>query len=165
MSQLDPQTPLEMIFATEMMSANWRLRRCRIIEAGLALEPEPDEKTQRSVDRARAQSHNILRRSLSELRKLQTERAIRDHIEHAENLPGLAETSKILRAAPGSFCHRAATATERSSTEPGSFCKSASTPPASSSKIPRNAPCPCRSGLKYKRCCGNPVAQSIKEAA
>ena len=33
------------------------------------------EKEQKSVDRARAQSHNILRRSISELRKLQTERA------------------------------------------------------------------------------------------
>ena len=27
-------------------------------------------------------------------------------------------------------------------------------PPASSSKIPRNAPCPCGSGKKYKKCCG-----------
>ncbi len=28
-----------------------------------------------------------------------------------------------------------------------------SPPPASSSKIPRNAPCPCGSGKKYKKCC------------
>ena len=25
-------------------------------------------------------------------------------------------------------------------------------------KIPRNAPCPCRSGRKHKRCCGAPDA-------
>jgi hypothetical protein len=24
-------------------------------------------------------------------------------------------------------------------------------------KIGRNAPCPCRSGKKYKRCCGDPT--------
>ena len=28
-----------------------------------------------------------------------------------------------------------------------------SLPPRSSSKIRRNADCPCRSGLKFKRCC------------
>jgi hypothetical protein len=27
-------------------------------------------------------------------------------------------------------------------------------PPAAAPAIPRNAPCPCHSGLKYKRCCG-----------
>jgi SEC-C motif len=27
-------------------------------------------------------------------------------------------------------------------------------PPAATPAIPRNAPCPCHSGLKYKRCCG-----------
>ena len=26
--------------------------------------------------------------------------------------------------------------------------------PATSNKIPRNAPCPCGSGKKYKHCCG-----------
>ena len=28
------------------------------------------------------------------------------------------------------------------------------TPPQSTPEIPRNAPCPCGSGIKYKRCCG-----------
>ena len=168
MRELDPQTPLEKIFATEIMSANWRLRRCRVIEADLALEPEPDEKTQCSVDRARAQSHNILRRSLSELRKLQTERAIRAHVDVVGT--GLAETPKILQAmksspndaaTPGSFCKPAPSAEP----EPGSFCKPAVTQPIRSTKIPRNAPCPCRSGLKYKKCCGNPAKEALKPAA
>jgi hypothetical protein len=30
----------------------------------------------------------------------------------------------------------------------------ASKPPTPTAPIPRNAPCPCNSGLKYKRCCG-----------
>jgi hypothetical protein len=68
-------------FATEIMGATWLLRRCGILEFDLArsTDPGPDAQTaiQQSIDRARAQSHNILRRSLAELRKLQTERHTR----------------------------------------------------------------------------------------
>ena len=31
-------------------------------------------------------------------------------------------------------------------------------------KTPRNQPCPCGSGRKYKRCCGSPLKQSASEA-
>jgi hypothetical protein len=166
MGELDPQTPLEMIFATEIMSANWRLRRCRIIEADVALAAEPDDKSQRSVDRARAQSHNILRRSLADLRKLQTERAIRSQVKNAEDVPGLAETAKILRAAQASG-QRGLRESSSASRQPApsSFCKPAPAMPLSRSKTPRNAPCPCHSGRKFKRCCGNPAASNIKQAA
>ena len=40
--------------------------------------------------------------------------------------------------------------------------------PARSTKIGRNEPCPCASGLKFKRCCGNPLQQpahTVAEAA
>jgi hypothetical protein len=162
MAELSPQTPLEHVFATEIMSANWRLRRCRVIEADLALLPEPDEKVQRSVDRARSQSHAILRRSLTELRKLQTERAIRAHANITAE--GLAETQKILKAmksspkpsrdGDGAVFHRES-----------SICKTTTTAPIRANKTPRNAPCPCRSGRKYKKCCGNPATQPMKIAA
>ncbi len=33
-------------------------------------------------------------------------------------------------------------------------------PKPTSTAIGRNAPCPCGSPLKYKRCCGNPVPQA-----
>lgn len=39
--------------------------------------------------------------------------------------------------------------------------------PARSDKIGRNDPCPCRSGLKFKKCHGGPLAQipgNLKEA-
>ncbi|HKD09749.1 MAG TPA: SEC-C metal-binding domain-containing protein [Bryobacteraceae bacterium] len=167
-AELDPQTPLEYVFTTEIMSANWRLRRCRVIEADLALLPEPDEKAQRSVDRARSQSHSILRRSLAELRKLQTERAIRAHVDIGA--AGLAETQKILQAmksAPedaasaSSFCQPGPS----DAAAPSSFCKPTPTAPIRVNKTPRNAPCPCRSGRKYKKCCGNPATQPMKIAA
>ncbi|MGD9726221.1 MAG: SEC-C metal-binding domain-containing protein [Nitrospiraceae bacterium] len=28
-------------------------------------------------------------------------------------------------------------------------------PPSKSNKLGKNDPCPCESGLKYKKCCGN----------
>src|SRR5271165_6734414 len=62
-SELTPEGTLEQTLATELMSATWRLRRCRMIEADFAdltvLDPmqNPEtEKQQKSVDRARAQS-------------------------------------------------------------------------------------------------------------
>ncbi len=74
------------------MGATWRLRRCRLVEEAfstiedLDFDPMMDERTekqQRSVDRARAQSHYILRRSIAELNKLQTDR----HRRPAAQLP------------------------------------------------------------------------------
>ncbi|HUW45790.1 MAG TPA: SEC-C domain-containing protein [Dehalococcoidia bacterium] len=32
-------------------------------------------------------------------------------------------------------------------------------------KIPRNAKCPCGSGLKYKKCHGDPIKQALVEDA
>jgi len=73
MTELSPEGLLEQVHADEIMTATWRLRRCGIVEASFANVPEPDEKLQRAVDRARAHSHNIIRRSGAELRRLQTE--------------------------------------------------------------------------------------------
>jgi hypothetical protein len=54
----------------------------------------------------------------------------------------------------------------------GSNCKPAATPTPAPAKpaaqprnIPRNAPCPCNSGQKFKRCCGNPLTAAQKRAA
>src|SRR5665213_2599853 len=88
------------LFATgEFMGATWRLRRCRLLESTFDMIEDETllEKQQKSVDRARAQSHNILRKSMSELRKLQTERQIRLQLEIDEP-SGLADTRQILNA-------------------------------------------------------------------
>jgi hypothetical protein len=83
MEQLQPEGVLEETFAKEIMGATWRLRRCRLIEEAfgtiddLDFDPMMDERTekqQKTVDRARAQAHLILRRSLAELKKLQAGR-------------------------------------------------------------------------------------------
>ena len=83
-AQLRPEGALEEVFAEAIIGATWRLRRCAHIEARMAetsaLDPMEDDsagRLQASVDRARTQAHNILRRSMAELRQLQTERSIR----------------------------------------------------------------------------------------
>src|SRR5580704_2293977 len=89
MDELTPEGIVEQTFATEIMGAHWRLRRCRLVEEAfssienLDFDPMMDERTekqQKSVDRARAQSHLILRRSIDELRKLQSIRTIPEQL-------------------------------------------------------------------------------------
>ncbi|HKD04387.1 MAG TPA: SEC-C metal-binding domain-containing protein [Bryobacteraceae bacterium] len=185
MTELSPEGVLEQVLAEEIMTATWRLRRCGIIEAKFADAPDPDDKTQRAVDRARAHSHNIIRRSSAELRRLQTERAIRAQLGTTGVTPGLADTLAIHRAlnsvplpegaedAPAdakpteSLTMKTLEALMAQADKQlcaeirenvSSFRKPATPAPASSHKVGRNEPCPCRSGLKYKRCCGNPAA-------
>jgi hypothetical protein len=166
MDELTPDGTVEQTFATEIMGATWRLRRCRLVEEAFGLiedlnfDPMMDERTekqQKSVDRARAQSHLILRRSLAELCKLQSLRVTRDAI--------MAERKRT------SFCNPVRQVPDPPSTEPPtpktatSFCNPNGTLSALSNKIPRNAPCPCKSGAKYKKCCGGPAAPELNKAA
>jgi hypothetical protein len=201
-AELAPKGPLEQTFTTEIIGATWRLRRCRILEEDFSLltdvDPMTDEKTekqQRSVDRARAQSHLVLRRSIAELRVLQTERQVRIQL-FPDGVPGdglgvmdfrkavqlttapqprttadlkamakadvEAMMAKADKNLAGSFCKAPATAAPSA---PTSFCKTVSGVQAVSSKVPRNVPCPCGSGLKYKRCCGNPAGTALKRTA
>jgi uncharacterized protein YchJ len=184
-AQLSPQGVLEETFVTEIMTATWRLRRCRILEQDLTTQLPPSEQT--SVDRARAQCHNILRRSMAELRKLQTERTIRTQLSDLE-IPGLADTKQVLATLA---LHDKQQLNSRKSTDldsleglmaqadkelgmqttqGSSFCEEADpTPDTSFCKsdptTPRNAPCPCGSGTKYKRCCGTAAPPVLNMAA
>jgi hypothetical protein len=104
-SELTPEGTLEQNFTTEIVSATWRLRRCRMADEALGLISTADpmlspatEKQQKSIDRARAQAHNVLRRSIAELRALQTERTIRLHLDVQESIPGLTNTRQLLHA-------------------------------------------------------------------
>jgi hypothetical protein len=105
MNELSPEGILEQTFADEIMSANWRLRRCRLTEAALAMRSLEDatfddeklDRKQRSIDRARTAAHSVLRRSMAELRRLQTERQTRLEVDETE-FPGLTDTVKVLRA-------------------------------------------------------------------
>jgi hypothetical protein len=192
MDELVPANSIEQTFATEIMGATWRLRRCRLVEEHFGIIPDLDfdpmldgrtEKQQKSVDRARAQSHLILRRSLDELRKLQKVRTIKEQI--ADQLPkskpapqpppdpapgnmdalmALAESQiaqRFRESGLDSFCNPAGPAASVAA----SFCKPTATAPPVTKNIPRNAPCPCKSGAKYKKCCGGRAAQALNRAA
>jgi hypothetical protein len=196
MDELIPENSVEQTFATEIMGATWRLRRCRLVEEAfsyiddLDLDPMVDERTekqQKSVDRARAQSHLILRRSLDELRKLQKVRTIQEQLAdqnpnpkpapqpppdpgppNMDALMALAEhqlAQRFRESGLSSFCNPAAPPTQTAPPAASSFCNPAPAQPAVNKNIPRNAPCPCRSGAKYKKCCGGPAAQALNRAA
>jgi len=272
-SELSPAGTIEEAFTTEIMSATWRLRRCRMVEEDIAqiaiLDPMQDPETaaqQKSVDRARAQSVNIMNRCINALRKLQTERGIRSQAFPETDVPpglGLMDIRQVAKtkpmdtdaepepapaaaapaATPTGFDALMALAdkqlaqryrdygmaaftgaptpaapvgqvsdlpsspkhvpdlirteaqsqTNNLASSPkhvsdlirteaqsqtnnqwsmGSNCKPAATPTPAPAKpaaqprnIPRNAPCPCNSGQKFKRCCGNPLTAAQKRAA
>jgi hypothetical protein len=187
MDELTPNGTIEQTFATEIMGATWRLRRCRLVEEAfssiedLDFDPMLDERTekqQKSVDRARAQSHLILRRCIAELRNLQKGRSIQEQLADQNPTPkqpdaappnmdalmALADSQLAQRFREqglNSFCNPTAPAAPTAT----SFCKPAPTTPPVIKNIPRNAPCPCRSGAKYKKCCGGPAAAALKPAA
>jgi uncharacterized protein YecA (UPF0149 family) len=80
-ADLMPNGAIEQTLSAEIIHAAWRLRRCSVTEAGMSpiedhqLDPLLD-KTQQAIDRARAAAHRILHRTMSELRRLQTERRL-----------------------------------------------------------------------------------------
>ncbi len=57
-----------------------------------------------------------------------------------------------------SFCTPVGPVSDLLSTKPA-------TTPAVPRNTPRNAPCPCKSGAKYKKCGGGPAAQALNTAA
>ena len=162
---LRPEGALEQTLAAEIIHAAWRLRRCATAESEMDSSAEDPILThsQASIDRARAEAQRQLLRAANELRRLQTERQIR-----AECLPsagdihaigGLANMKdvKFFRqkiAAPAAF----PPAESARQNEPNPK-------PPKSVQTPRNAPCPCNSGEKYKRCCGRNAPPVLQQAA
>lgn len=193
---LAPSGPLECNLVGEIHRAMWRLRRCGQVEANMVIGLESGgyifdpmetsnptaEKVQRSVDRARSQSHRLLHKCTAELRTLQTERQFRNEyfaagtdISHLglssfrsvrKGIDKQAASEERLelarvRAVFHTPCPPPATSIiPMPPVQSGSFCKTEKTPPAT----PRNAPCPCKSGEKYKRCCGKSAPPMLHAA-
>jgi hypothetical protein len=233
-TELTPAGTVEEFLTTELMSATWRLRRCRMVEEDLAeitilnptqkdpMQNPETEKQQKSVDRARAQSHSIFHRCLAALRKVQTERGIRCQAFPESGPPeglGLMDIVKVSKVKPfdqttqpgpaspqpaptepdvaddgmaagmdalmalaeqqlaerfreegfagfSSVAPTPAPATApQAPAEMASNCKPAAAVPVPTPNFPRNAPCRCGSGAKYKRCCGKDAAPVLGRAA
>jgi hypothetical protein len=151
-NDIRPHGAIQEMFATEVIRAAWRLRRCVEVEATLAEkttgDPMLDEdllRTQTAVDRARTQAHGIMRRSLADLRRLQAESPA-PLIES----PLIEAVAKLTRSAPPHACE---------SHLPCPDCE------LEKALIPRNAACPCGSGQKYKRCCGRNAPGVLHQSA
>src|ERR1019366_8136374 len=136
-ADLAPVGPIEQTFAAEIIHAAWRLRRCSTIEASLRLKDGAFtiEQTQKSIERARAAAFRIFTRSITELRKIQTERRRANHTEK----PTALFTKQTQSPPPVAAGHDI--------------------------QIPRGAPCTCGSGQKYKRCCGKDAPPLLHLAA
>ena len=175
---LAPAGPLECNLVDEIHRAMWRLRRCGEVEASFlptlgaqeaAAIPDPIQrestaKLQLSVDRARNQAHRLLHKCTAELRKLQTERQFRnEYFKAGTDLSdlGLADLASITR----NIDAREAATWRNQKAELAVYCAQPAPPPApdrssfckttpAPAQTPRNAECPCKSGLKFKRCCG-----------
>ena len=168
-ARLAPDGPLEETLAGELVQAAWRLRRCTLLETAAqdpATSAEDLDRMQTSIDRARTTAQRAIHRNLNELRRIQTDRQMRDavpygHQAHAEF--GAASIRDI-----ENFIHQIALRypAESFSMSPGSQRRenserSQSDPPPT----PRSAPCPCGSGEKYKRCCGKNAPPVLCHAA
>jgi hypothetical protein len=201
-TDLAPEGATEQTLSAEIVHAAWRLRRCSAIEAAAAMMPVgADEncvgqrdplldKTQQSVDRARAHAHRLFHRAMSELRRLQTERQFRIEFLPADfdtTILGLASYKDIAPALTNDvrrklLLEKLRRAEERSAAndliaqlelpipaaaahpQPEITIQSQSSPEHASS-IGRNSPCTCGSGVKFKRCCGKGAPAVLNLAA
>jgi hypothetical protein len=127
LTELSPETLLEQTLAREIIQAAWRLRRCANLEVTPPenLTDEELDRLQVSIDRARSAAQRTFHRSFKELRRLQSER--------------LYATFAAKQAAESA---------------PHNIAKQTQSQPMKTAPIPRSATCPCKSGQKYKRCCG-----------
>jgi hypothetical protein len=178
--QLDPEGPIEEAIARETVNAAWRLRRCGIIESNLLTAEDPGA-TQLSVDRARNQAHRLFLKGIAELRKLQTERQLRYELlpqsRFNQGDSALVSFRDIIQdLSTHANLQLANRRLEGVDTIAKIFDKSLpqpqSAPAAGAPEVrfviplntPRNAPCPCKSGEKYKRCCGKNAPPVLNNA-
>jgi hypothetical protein len=185
--ELAPVGLLEDNLVDEIRRAMWRLGRCGEVEQSFVtghvesgntaasipdpMRHEPQAKLQLSVDRARALYQRLLHKCTAELRKLQTERQLRNEsFDAGTDLShlGLSDWAFISKDLSRQFManyrrdkHRGMAEIDAilsirppaAATTPGSFCKT-----------PRNAQCPCGSGQKHKRCCGKEAPPVLNAA-
>jgi len=155
-AELAPDSSLEQTLAREIIHAAWRLRRC----ANLEIAPPDDltdeelDRLQISIDRARAAAQRTLHRSLKELRRLQGERLYATYVATPPATKQTIEPVASAQAVRGTSC----AIQDKNST------KQTQSEPEKTALIPRSAPCPCKSGEKYKRCCGKNAPPVLSRA-
>ena len=151
---------------------------------------ETKEKTIRSLERARSTASSLLHRGINQLRRLQTDR-LKPKSEAASEAQAMAEIEAF--CAPPKLTPEQWAEIFKRNTDPlilaepplaelpdtespdpelasncspaGHAAQAASAQAPEARQIPRSAPCPCRSGEKYKRCCGKNAPPVLGQAA
>jgi hypothetical protein len=164
MAELSPLTPLEQTLSREVVQAAWRLRRCASLEVAPPenLTEEELDRLQISIDRARAAAQRTFHRSLKELRRLQSQ-----HLEPAAIMIRQAMAADALLLKDLEDRKRQFAAQNNQEKPPSQdSAKQTQSQSEKTVSIPRSAPCPCKSGEKYKRCCGKnaPPVLSVQVA-
>ena len=189
-TELHPNGALECYFAAEIVRATWRIRQYAIFPS-----PDTTDQARAAWLRYRDQTNLGIRRNLEELRRLQSDRYLQAHLgillPGLASLklvrPGLKQSKrqadpddKPEKPAPAdinrseAILHAQIQDEERRQLE--EFRKNnpdanpepeptAPTPLTPKPAAPRNAPCPCKSGRKYKQCCGHWSKTSMPRAA
>jgi hypothetical protein len=155
-AELRPEGILENLFASAILSGMFRLdHRPNLTEA----------------DRARIE--NSIRRNTAELRRLQTDRHLK--AEHDLDLPGLISAKDVLRLRRlknaselknepksldletiGADLHGQIEKEQRKQLAEFALRQKNAANLKIRTHLPgRNTPCPCKSGQKFKRCCGS----------
>jgi uncharacterized protein YecA (UPF0149 family) len=134
-NELRPESPLQELCAVEVLRAAWRLRRCTEVEAVLAERSLADPMLDAELLRTQAAVDRARSQAHGILR-----RSLNDlrRLRNEQNVP--------------------AKPTQSGAADPPS-------PPSVHPATPRNAACPCRSGQKYKRCCGRNAPALLHQAA
>ena len=177
-TELHPNGDLECYFAAEIVRATWRIQRYAIFDS-----PDMTSQARTSWLRYRDQTNLGIRRNLEELRRLQSDRYLQAHLgillpgiaslklvlpglklpkqqPETANQPGKPEPADINRSE--AMLHAQIQDEERrqlaefGKTQPKQAQEPAAPKPhGPTPSAPRNGPCPCNSGRKYKLCCGH----------
>lgn len=131
-------------FLAELASLQWRRNRLPAFEAGiLALEIREIGQSAEFGELSAAEVRSLAFQRLIERKVLQALHTLETRLtRRIENLVKLLKSHESLPAEPEIIPAPAILQNEPNL-------------PVRSSKIGRNEPCPCHSGLKYKRCCLN----------
>jgi SEC-C motif len=179
---LSPIGPVEEMLAVEIVRAAWRLHRCTLAEAEDGATPATQAALDRARATAHASLRRFLNdlRQFQSDRWLRAE-VLRDGFDEAYF--GIADTHRVIKgladnerlkslflASPIGIDPLAQTIRTQSAQPVGQAISPGNPSPDNPVRsvapapgphaltrdqaIPRNAPCPCHSGLKYKRCCG-----------
>ena len=189
-AEIHPNGALECYFAAEIVRATWRIRHYSVLPSN-----DMTDQARVVWLRYRDQTNLGIRRNLEELRRLQSDRYLQAHLgillpgltSLKLVLPGLKRTKQQSDAEPQpkrpesgdiqrseAILHAQIQDEERRQLDefrknnPDVNPEPEPQPPTQLSPkpaAPRNAPCPCKSGRKYKQCCGHWAKTPLQPAA